>query len=222
MNYPVVVHRSARTNLALSSTQELLLSAPVEIGVVLDQSSSMLSYCADVITGYNALLEEQKALSLETKVSLTLFDSEVRDLYQGKEIVAAPLLSRQTYQPDGNTALYDGIMRNVNGLAARVDEAPYSPRVVVAILSDGAENSSVLHTREDVKRTIVYRQDCCGWKFLFLGPHASKTAYALGIPVSNALAITASRQGIRQALSRLKTALANIRLGNSTNVFRLK
>lgn len=222
MNAPVVVHQSARTNPAVRAAQEPSLSGPVEIGLVLDQSSSMLSYCADVITGYNALLEEQKALSLETRVSLTLFDSEVRNLYQGKDIVTAPLLSRQTYRPDGNTALYDGIMTSVNGMATRVDTAPDSPRVVVAILSDGAENSSVRHTKEEVKRTIVYRQDCCGWKFLFLGPHASKTAYALGIQVSNALAITASRDGIRQALGKLKTALTNIRLGNSTDVFRLK
>ena len=158
----------------------------------------------------------------ETRVSLTLFDSEVRDLYQGKDIVAAPLLSRQTYQPEGNTALYDGIMTSVNGLAARVDHAQNPPHVVVAIVSDGAENASTHYTQEEVKQMIVYRQTYYGWKFLFLGPHASKTAYALGIPVSNALGITASQDGIKQALSRLKNALANIRLGNSADVFRLK
>jgi hypothetical protein len=224
MNTPIIIRPSAksvRANPASRDAQEPALTGPVEIGLVLDQSGSMSSYCAEVITGYNALLEEQKTLALETRVSLTLFDSRVHDLYQGKEIVTAPTLSLQTYQPSGGTALYDGIMASINGLAARVDSVPSPPRVVVAIFSDGEENASRHHNETDVKTAIVFRQTS-GWKFLFLGPHASKTAYALGIPVSNALAITASRDGIRQALSRLKSALTNIRLGKSTDVFRLK
>jgi hypothetical protein len=221
MNVPVIV-RSPRNEPSLRDTVSPVATGPAEIGMVLDQSSSMSGYVSDVITGYNAILEEQKNLSLQTRVSLTLFDSKTYTFYQGEEIIRAPLLDRQTYHPSGNTALYDGIMASIDALATRVDTAPDLLQVVVAILSDGEENCSVCHTREEVKQTIIYRQNCCGWRFLFLGPHASKTAYALGIPVSNALAITASRDGIKQALSRLKGALTNIRLGNTTDVFRLK
>jgi hypothetical protein len=221
MNTPVIV-RSLRSEPSLCNTGSPVVMGPVEIGMVLDQSSSMASYVSDVITGYNAILEEQKNLSLQTRVSLTLFDSTVSTPYQGEDIIRAPLLDQQTYSPAGMTALYDGIMVSINTLATRVDLLPDSPQVIVAILSDGEENSSVSHTREEVKQTIIYRQDCCGWRFLYLGPHASKTAYALGIPVSNALAITASRDGIKQALTRLKGALTNLRLGKTTDVFRLK
>jgi Mg-chelatase subunit ChlD len=176
MNTPVIV-RSTSFKPAAKNVSKVALSHPIEIGLVLDASGSMENYVDLIIAGFNTILEEQKALSHHTKVSLTLFNSTVQHVYNGVDIATASPLEPANYKCSGGTALYDGIMAAIDTVRERVDANPAS--VVVAILSDGAENASVHHTLPAVRNMISFRQSQ-GWKFLFIGPKASRTTHLLG------------------------------------------
>jgi uncharacterized protein YegL len=219
----IIVHSKSAP--APKTHNTVALSHPMQIGMVLDASGSMGNYADSIIVGFNTILEEQATLSNHTRVSLTLFNSTVRQVYSGSEIVATPPLDASSYKCSGGTALYDGIMTAIDKVGETVGETVDTNQagagVVIAILSDGIENASQHHTLPAVRSMITYRQTQ-GWKFLYIGPKAATTAHQLGIPVGNAVSLTASGDGIRQALGQLNSALQNIRLGNTEDVFRLR
>jgi hypothetical protein len=75
-------------------------------------------------------------------------------------LVDAPLISRDLYRADGgSTALNDGIVDIINRIGKQVSR---STPVLIAILTDGGENSSRA-TIEDVFSVITYRRTTYRW-----------------------------------------------------------
>lgn len=141
--------------------------------LILDRSGSMEACLADTIGGFNAFLREQ-AVEGGT-LSLVLFDHEYTLVYDKKPIGEVEPLTDKTFVPRGATALLDAIGKTIKAIEP-------NRKPIVAILTDGQENSSHKFTKAHVRDLITERQDK-GWTFLYLGANqdAFAEAGAIGI-----------------------------------------
>jgi hypothetical protein len=127
-----------------------------------------------------------------------------------------PNLSNHNYQPSGSTSLLDAIGAMVEVIGSRVDPEPIdASRVLVAVITDGQENTSRNYTFEGLKEVIAYRQNICGWQFILILPKPATIAFNLGIPVTKTLPWKSTPEAVAQTLFRLSKSLTFYRLGNS-------
>lgn len=113
---------------------------------LLDKSGSMESVLDDTIGGFNSFVREQ--IPLGGTLSLYTFSNTCRCEYRDLPIDNVPLLTRETYTPHGNTALYDSM-----GMILKDYEGKEGTFV---ILTDGQENSSRKYTKNHIKDLIKF------------------------------------------------------------------
>ncbi|MFT7649266.1 MAG: ADP-ribosylglycohydrolase [Candidatus Poriferisodalaceae bacterium] len=141
----------------------------VHVAVLLDRSGSMASIADDTIGGFNHFLAEQRKLTGDCRISLIQFDGHdpsdvVADAIPVAEI---PDLTGETYQPRGNTPLLDACGSLIERLDRRIAADPNEYQLV-AVITDGHENSSREFARDEIAQLISERDDA-GWTFIFLG-----------------------------------------------------
>lgn len=187
-----------------------------EIVVVLDKSGSMASTKDDVIGGFNRFLEEQKKLPGECTLTMVLFDHgyilksacPIRDIQP---------LDNKTYLPGGMTALLDAVGKAVNETGRRLaelDEAQRPDKVIVVVITDGAENSSCEHTLGVIRDMVEHQQTKYSWKFIFLGADIDSfnDAARIGIQRDFAVNFTKSKKGVDCLYRGVSDAVSNYRL----------
>lgn len=111
---------------------------------LLDRSGSMETVLDDTIGGFNSFVREQ--IPLGGKLTLYTFSNNCTCEYRDVPIEEVKFLSKDTYVPYGNTALYDAmgtILKDYSGQEG-----------VFVVLTDGQENSSRLFTKNHVKDLI--------------------------------------------------------------------
>ncbi len=143
------------------------------IAVILDESGSMQTKRADVIGGFNTFLLEQKALPDPCRMSVTKFNTKTWTTTLVAPIGRVSELSAQSYTPGGNTALLDAIATTVKEIDA---QKAGDERVLVLVITDGEENSSVETTKEQVKAIVAEHEKRGDWTFTYLGPSPEKWA----------------------------------------------
>lgn len=157
------------------------MNTDVLINFILDKSASMGVVTDGTIQGFNAFMEEQRKLP-GARLSLTLFDTNFEVRHVAVPLDGVPALNRSTYIPSGNTALLDAVGTTIKGTEQWLIAHPgFSGKVVVAVLTDGEENSShqwhVNHPPipgddKDLGGLIEWKQKE-GWEFVFLGSGGS-------------------------------------------------
>ena len=195
-----------------------------EIAFILDRSGSMASMVEAAISGFNRLLQDQQAAPGEARFSLVLFDDHYDVPCASLPIGEVPLLDTQTFVPRGSTALLDAIGRTIDDLGKRLDATPEAERpgtVILAILTDGEENSSLQETYESISRKIRHQQDAYSWQFLFLAANvdAIATAGRMSIRAKDAACFMAEPESLaatKDAISRKMRASRAVRAGNAT------
>jgi hypothetical protein len=175
-----------------------------EVAVVLDRSGSMEAIRSDAIGGFNAFLASQRKDEGELRLTLVLFNHNVETVHARVPIAEVPPLDEATYVPAGMTALLDAVGRTVDELGERLAATPESERpaqVIVAILTDGLENSSCDYTPARIRQRIRRQRERYGWEFLFLaaGQDAVVEGGKLDIPAADAIAFEATPEGILEA-----------------------
>lgn len=187
-----------------------------DITFILDRSGSMAGLVDDTIGGFNTFLAEQKKVAGAANVTLVSFADGAATVYAGRPLADAPPLTRETYSPSGNTALYDAICETVDAAGARfalMSESERPGMVMVVIITDGEENHSRKFSREDVFQRITTQQDVYKWTFLFLGANqdAFKAAGAMGIPQNLAASYSASAAGVAASYGSVSKKAAGAR-----------
>jgi uncharacterized protein YegL len=136
------------------------------ITLVVDRSGSMQSIKEEAEVGIRKFIEEQAALDgVKVKVSLYQFDTVYEPVF---EVVKAKQAPAYDLVPRYGTALYDAIGKGIEDTKRAIDEAEKkADKVVVVIMTDGAENSSKEHTFDSVTK-LVDEQKAAGWEFIFL------------------------------------------------------
>lgn len=179
---------------------------------ILDKSGSMANQTDRAISGFNEFLGEQKKVKGQASLTLTLFDTAAQNLYTDVPLISAGELNRNTYRPSGFTALYDAVGTTVKAIENRVGS---KDRVVVAIFTDGQENSSREYTADNVYKLITEKEAQGNWTFAFMG--VDKDAWIvggdLGIQKGNIMAINTS--DVRQSTQYASQTIATLRSTNA-------
>jgi len=200
-----------------------------EIAYILDQSGSMQCLKEAAISGFNTFLNEQQDTSGEATFSLILFDSKYRLHTNRKPIHEVEPLSSRTYIPQSGTALLDAIGHTIQRIGKKLADTPEHDRpgkVIIAIYTDGYENSSTEYTSKEIRKMIQHQTNKYGWEFLFLAANenAMETAASYGIKRQNASCVSNNSAGmLTSTLSfsrKIKAVRATLQ-GNATMQERL-
>lgn len=168
--------------------------------VIIDQSSSMASMNDAAFAGARELVE---SLPEDANVTISTFASSVSI---GTQMARNDALSTmQTRTAQGQTALYDAIVRAVEAEMTR----PAST-VTIVVITDGCDNVST-NTPTSARAAVERFQARDGCRLLFLGSNqdAVLSAAALGIPVGRAL--TYGADSATQMRSAFRAASENTR-----------
>ena len=137
----------------------------------MDASGSMSGVQIETLNALNSQIESIRktaAKNPEQKiyVSLTLFDTSVKEVISNSAPNCIQLLTRNQYQPNGGTALLDAIGSRI----AQLEEVVTADDdVVMVILTDGHENASQFYNYAQIANKIKTLTDKGNWSFSFLG-----------------------------------------------------
>jgi len=169
----------------------------------------------EAVTGFNTLVDEQRGVTAPANFSASLFNYDVKVLHDAVPITDVPVLTPAVYEPFGGTALNDGIGSMIHSIGKR---ARRSTRVLIAILTDGGENSSRQFSRADILSMVAYRRTTYDWQFIFIGP---EEALSIGIPKSNVVGFNTDSAGMKLIMGRLSKSMRAYQLGDRRYALKL-
>lgn len=175
---------------------------------LLDRSGSMQSIKSDIIGGFEAFIDEQRAGEGLCTATLAQFDDEYEVVYRNIAVGQVPPLA---LFPRGRTALYDSMGKLLTETAAEINakaEADRPGNVVVGIMTDGLENASREWQQSAIKALVEQQTDDHGWEFFYMGADQDAVEVGTGLGVKADQAITYARGKSREAL---KTVSSNVR-----------
>ena len=150
-----------------------------DIIMLLDASGSMRKIKDSVIAGYNSFIREQKKIKGNAFLTTILFGGKILPVHNRINIRYARPLTGEEYKPGGGTLFLDAM-----GMAIRQADSSASPRTLIAIITDGFENSSSQYSYAGVKDLVELRRAERRIKFFLFGLNISATfeAARIGIP----------------------------------------
>jgi hypothetical protein len=161
-------------------------STYTHLAIVADRSGSMTLIADDMNGGLDSFLREQKDEPGTLLVDVTVFDSKVERPYVNaspeKVLSGGPII-----QPRGMTALLDGVGKTIVGLGehfASLDEDKRPGKVIVLVVTDGEENSSVEWKLGPLADLVKKHQTEFSWEFIFLGANIDSFSTGGGIGFS--------------------------------------
>lgn len=171
-----------------------------ELVFILDKSGSMAGLERDTIGGFNAMLEKQKALDGQCRITTVLFDNRYERLHDRTDIRAVRPITAKEYHVGGSTALLDAVGKTIHKIATaqkNTAEPFRAGKVMFVIITDGEENASREYLSDKVKAQIQRQKEKYGWEFVFLGANidAVETASRFGIAPDRAQNYHADGEG---------------------------
>lgn len=182
------------------------VSDKAHITVILDRSGSMASVKDATRAGFDGFVSDQAKVSGKATLTLVQFDSDGIDTVHDRLPIGdvPPLV----FEPRSTTPLYDAVGKTVAAMLAKPPEG----RVMVVIITDGAENASHEYTRAKVMNLVSKARDK-GWEFVFMG--ADIDAYDIGTGIGVAAASTysysSSPEGTQVAYAALTSTMTRSR-----------
>lgn len=147
------------------------------INFVLDKSGSMDVIRDATISGFNEFKNDQAREAGEAFFTLTLFDTRFDTVANAVPVSDVYDLTRETYRPDGTTALYDAIAHTMH-ITDEFVAKNHPGQVLFVIMTDGQENASREYRRDQIFELIRDRQEKAGYDFIYLG--ANQDSFAVG------------------------------------------
>lgn len=148
------------------------------LAIIADRSGSMTPIQKDMNGGLQELLKTQSELPGKLLIDITTFDGFVEHIAENAsyEDISFPII-----YPRGSTALLDAVGKTVNSLGERfskMEEEERPGKVIVVIVTDGAENSSREYSNRQVRELVERQQNEYNWEFVFLGANIDSFAVA--------------------------------------------
>ncbi|HZJ57131.1 MAG TPA: vWA domain-containing protein [Clostridia bacterium] len=193
-----------------------------ELVLILDKSGSMSGLESDTIGGYNSMLQKQREVEGECRITTVLFDNNYELLHDRIDIRAVSPITEKEYFVGGTTALLDAIGRTVHKIISvqkSTAKEYQAEKVIFVIITDGMENASREYSAGKVKALIERQEEKYGWEFIFLGANidAVETAGHFGIRANRAQNFHADSAGVGLTFSVMSDVVANYRESNSVS-----
>ena len=188
-----------------------------EIICILDRSGSMHSVREDAIGGFNTFLEEQKKVEGSADLTLILFDDRYEVVKDKIDINEVEPLTDATYYPRGSTSLYDAIGKTINSIGARLASTPEDERpesVLIAILTDGYENTSREFSQTQIFDMITHQTEKYEWDFIYLAANQDSMSVgsSMGFSTKNTLDFSQDSEGVAVAYAAVSNYATNTRM----------
>lgn len=191
-----------------------------ELVFILDKSGSMAGLERDTIGGFNALIEKQRLLPGEVRVTTVLFNQSYELLHDRISLEGVAPLTEKDYEVGGTTALLDAVgsaIQKIINTQKGTKEESRADNVMFVITTDGMENSSCEYDYEKIHEMIAHQKNSAGWEFIFLGANidAVKTARQFGVSEDFAVDYHADPEGTQLNYQVLSEAVSSFRTGKS-------
>lgn len=191
-----------------------------ELIFILDKSGSMAGLEQDTIGGFNALIEKQRKLSGDVRVTTVLFNQAYELLHDRIPLAGVSPLTETEYAVGGTTALLDAIGSAIQKAANAqkgVGEDQRADRIMFVITTDGMENASCEYDYKKVQEMIGKMKGRSDWEFIFLGANidAIATAKKFGVKEEFAVNYHADAEGTELNFNVLSEAVSSFRTGKS-------
>lgn len=199
------------------------LSADVDtlIFILLDGSTSMGSIRGETVDGLNAFVEKQpkSGPNSKTLISVSVFKSnwsklELDDIRTNVDVSEWKPISKNEYNPNGWTPLFDAITTTVPAVNKFVQTSPNPPAVLFVIVTDG-ENNRSSSTKQQVAALIKEMETDQKWTFVFLGANqdAFSEGSGMGISAGNTRGFVAG--AVHDAFASVGDVAASYTLSNT-------
>ena len=184
-----------------------------DITIILDRSGSMNAIREAVITQFNDFIAEYNNENSDHLFSLVQFDHEIENLFTGVPIMDVKKLKPSDFEPRGTTSLRDAIGMTIQSIKSRLKglskEDRKNHQVIIAVITDGFENSSEVYSVEVLKDLMNKVQNKKGWKFLFFGANQDSVfeGSKLGINSDMCYDMDFSSEGLKMSMRTLKKVI---------------
>lgn len=167
-----------------------------EIVFIIDLSGSMSGQEADIVGGFNSMLDRQREEDYSALVTTVLFNHEMRTVHDRVPLKQVPRMESGDYRVGGSTALLDAVGRTVLHIQnihkyAREEDVPN--KILFVIMTDGEENSSSRFSAQQIRKMVEERQQA-GWEFMFIGADIDAIEAAQSIGLRRSRAFSFSKQ----------------------------
>lgn len=183
---------------------------------VLDRSGSMNSCRQATIEGFNEQLNALAAGGDKVFVSCVQFDNpqDIDTLYQRIKVADAPRLSEETFVPRGMTAMLDAVGKAI----ALADADKKSDSLLIIVVSDGGENSSLTENYGSIAEKIGERTSKGNWTFAYIGANQdlSVISQRMNIPIGNTMTYSANPAGTRSMYAATSSVVLDFAGGIET------
>jgi hypothetical protein len=140
--------------------------------LIVDKSGSMFALQHDTIGSINKFIEDQKNTPGTCEFAIVQFNSYVSEL-NIKDVKEYDHLTLKDYAPHGMTALNDAIGITIDKYGKFLSDRDESERpetVIICVITDGEENSSLEYqTLDALKGVVNHQKEKYNWNFIFLG-----------------------------------------------------
>lgn len=192
-----------------------------EIAFVMDRSGSMESMKREAIGGFNTFVDKMKTGPGEVRLTLILFDHEYLKVIDNQPISIVLPLDDNNYEPRGTTALLDAMGRTIDEVGKRLAKTPEHDRpgqVIIACMTDGAENASHTYSNMKIAQMIEHQKTVYNWEFEFLGANLESCdmAKSWGLDDQSVAFFDATSEGQTQAFLQMSAKMSVRRKAHRT------
>ena len=186
-----------------------------EIVVIADKSGSMFRTIHEARQSINKLIDDQKKIPGEAKFTFAMFDSDYKVVYDREDLHNVGKIGYE-YDAEGMTAMNDAIGRTIDHIGKQLHLTPEDDRpekVIVAIVTDGEENSSKEYDRKRIGDMIKTQQDQFSWEFLFFGAdiNVREEGKSLNIDLKNQFTYDNTSAGVTTMYGLMCNTIAEYR-----------
>jgi uncharacterized protein YegL len=197
----------------------------LHVALVLDMSGSMGVVWDATLAGLNQYISDLREQEGETLFSLTAFDTVLEHWWVAEPVQKIPYIGKDRYAPRGSTALYDAIAQTITETESRLrmNGGREGEKILVVIITDGAENSSQdyslnMNGRQRLFDLVRRYEEKGNWTFSYIGANvdAYAEAGAIGIAAGNTVSASSTSGSTSAAYANLSTASAGLRSAGGT------
>jgi len=169
--------------------------------IILDESGSMSAIKNSIISGFNEVVQTIKGVALqfpdqEHIVTMITFNGfGIKTLIDEQPVEKLNEIDGDKYLPNSITPLFDAMGFGINKLIkATYDQSDFN--VLVTILTDGEENSSIEFKGEAIKKLVEDLKQK-NWTFTYMGANHDVEKFASSMSIDNSMSFQANESDIK-------------------------